>query len=239
MNVVNIASNMTLERRATKIRNLMGDMVGNTLAIGAELLEARATFPVGPKNKLMGWPTWLRNEFKISSDWAGQLIRSYQKFGHLLADGKELPTQKVLNYLASDHVPDSGSAEVIARVRKGEKIGKDKAKKIIAKHLPSPKKANEMARDTGKPVTASDGYVYLGATEEQVKESTERRTVIYAVREAIEKIATLRMTADEWLEYAAPHQLWKAREEDQIERALDWMTALNKAWPKKRDQIRK
>jgi hypothetical protein len=227
--------------RAVHIRKLMSDMVGNTLAIGDELAKARETFPPGgPKNKRAGWATWLRNEFQMSTSWAAKLIQVHHKFGGVLArGGRGLPSQKVLAYLAQDNVPDAAREEAIEHIKKGKKLSKVGAKKLAAKHRPSPKQANKLAQETGKPVEASDGYVYLGATEQQVKESAQRRTIVYAVREAIQCISAVTLSAQDFLEYAAPHQLWKAREEDQIERALDWIKDLAKAWPKKREQLRK
>jgi hypothetical protein len=240
MNVVAIDSAATLERRADRIRSLMTSMVKNTIAIGAELDKAREQFPLGPRNRRMGWQTWLKKEFNISLDWAARLILVNRKFAHRLIDNQPMPTLHVLDYLAKSTTPGAAVDEILERVQKGEKISKAKAKKIARKTLPGPKAANKMARESGKPVEASDGYVYLGATDEQAKESKQRLTVVYALKEAIATIAATsqNMSAVEFLEYGMPHQLWKPDEEQQIEQTLQFLKDLEKAWPKRRDEIR-
>jgi hypothetical protein len=222
-----------LQARAAHIRKLMSGMVSNTLAIGEELEKARETFPIGPKGQRMGWATWLRNEFQMSSEWAKKLIQAQRKFGHLGAAGTELPSQKVLVFLARDTVPDAARDEVMAEVAKGKKVGAEKAKAIARKHLPSPKKANALARETGKPVEASDGYVYLGATDEQMHKAAQRRTAVYSVREAVETLSKVELKATDFLEYALPHQLWKKRNQHEIKKALRWLNELNVAWKKR------
>lgn len=235
--VVPLRPSVPLERRAQRIRNLMTDMVRNALGIGEELSNAYETFPLGPKKTRMGWKTWLKT-IGLSNSYAISLIQVYRKFGYLNADGVQVPAIKVLRLLVREVTPESARQEVLDRVKGGERIGEPKAKNIVQKHLPSPKKANEIARETGKPTAASDGYVYLGATAEQARESVERRTLVYSAKEAIKTLAEISITAEEFLEYAAPHQLWKAREEQQIDDALEWLRALHKAWPEKRNQIR-
>jgi hypothetical protein len=240
MNVVALDNAATLDRRAERIRKLMTSMVTNTLAIGDELDKAREAFPAGPKNRRMGWQTWLKKEFNISLAWATRLILVNRKFAHRLDSTKPMPTLHLLDYLAQTTVPGAAVDEILERTQKGEKIGKRKAKKIVQQKLPGPKAANKMARETGKPVEASDGYVYFGATDEQVKDSNQRLTVTYALKEAIATIAATsqNMSAVEWLNYAQPWTLWKPDEESAIEQALDFMKELMKAWPKRRDEAR-
>lgn len=222
------ANSMALNRRAERIRSLMVDMTHNLLTIGRELVEARRAFPTGPNGEPMGWSKWVKKEFNFSKSWAGRLMAVTRKFGEV-PKGHLIPI-KVLIYLARRETPEAGRKEVMRRIAQGEHIGEGKAKKIVQKHLPSPKKANEIAKQTGKPTVASDGYVYLGADAKDVKQSAERRTVVYAVRDAVSCLATIDLTATEFLEYAMPHQLWKAKEEHEIKDALKWLQALSKAW---------
>jgi hypothetical protein len=46
-------------------------------------------------------------------------------------------------------------------------------------------------------------------------------------------LAGQQLSAAEFLEYAAPHQLWKAKNEYQIADALQWLSALSHAWEKR------
>lgn len=224
---------VALDRRAEKIRGLMANMVKNTIAIGAELAKAYESFPIGPKGQRMGWKTWLKEQCNIKQNWAGTLIRTNQKFGHLLGNAERVPSASVLEFLARDSVTDAARTEVIIRHRKGEKISKKKAKAIARKHLPGPKAANKQARETGKPVEASDGYVYLGATDEQMYKAAQRRTVVYGAREAIETLSAIQLTATEFLEFALPHQLWRKDNQQQIEQAYGWLGDLRKEWEKR------
>lgn len=229
MLATNIAS--ILDQRAKKIRELMQDAVGNMLAIGGELATARDSFEIGPKGQRMGWKKWLKDEIQISEEYAAQLIRTNEKFGHLAVGDRQLPSMKVLDFLGREHVPEKARKEVLRRVNKGEAIGKGKAEKIVNQHRPSPKKAIQIAQETGKAVVASDGYLYMGASEHELKQADVRRTVVYAVRDAVETLARINLTPVQFLEFAHAHQLWERGKNDhEIADAIKWLTALNRAW---------
>jgi hypothetical protein len=233
-NVVPMEAEISRERRAERIRKLMADMAHNTLAIGGELERAQETFEIGPNGQRMGWRSWLKTEFKLGLNWANSLIRAHRKFGHLIGSADRLPSASVLIFLGREATPKAATQEVLKRTAKGETVGRIGSQEIVKKHLPSPKKANAIAKQTGTPTAASDGYVYLGASDADVKQSAQRRTVVYAVREAVETIAKVQVSAEDFLEYALPHQLWKAKNEHQIKQAADWLGALSHAWAKRR-----
>jgi hypothetical protein len=218
------------EAAAERIRSLMRDWSRHTVEIGLELKAAKATFPIGPRKQLMGWRTWLKKEFKLTFGHAAKLIVAAEKFGHLHQRNKLLPSGKVLNFLSHKTTPRAAVKEVLRRAARGEKIGAQRAEQIAAKHAPSPKEANRQAKASGKPVLASDGYLYFGTSKEQAKHSENRRTVIYAVRRAIETLATIEHAPHEFLSLALPHQLWNREEEKQIGRAAKWLNALHVAW---------
>jgi hypothetical protein len=220
------------EQHAARIRQLMQDWTNNSIALGEELRAARDTFPIGAKNARLGWSQWLRAEFGITERRARSLIQVATQFGCAAAEVNV--GGRVLEFLATKTVPPKGREEVIARLKKGERIGREQAKEIVAKHRPTPTKAIEIAQETGKIVEASDGYLYTGASKQQMKESTERRTLVYAVHRAVETLATVQLTADQFIEYALPHQLWNEQEEGQIELAAAWLNSLNKVWKRRK-----
>jgi hypothetical protein len=223
----------TLSASSKRIRHLMVDMAKNALALGAELSTALEHFPVGPRGQRMGWKRWLKDECALSDSYAKRLIQVHGKFGHLARGSREMPSLRVLALLVPQKIPESARTEVLERHAKGERVGAGKAKEIVKKHLPSPKKANEIAQQTGKPTTASDGFVYLGASDGEIKDSVARRTQVYAVREAVNCLATQKLSAADFLEYAHPHQLWKARDEHEITDAIEWLSDLNSRWGKR------
>jgi ParB-like chromosome segregation protein Spo0J len=124
-------------------------------------------------------------------------------------------------------------APVEKRVGKDGKARKQPASKVTEKHrLPSPKKANEQAKETGKPTLASDGYIYFGTSEENAKAGEDQRAMVYGVRRALDHLANINLTGTEFLKYASPWQLWKPEEAKVIKRALKWLTSLDAAWDK-------
>lgn len=231
MTAIVTQANMTTFRaaKAARIRELMQRWTDNSMKLGFELREARDTFEIIHNRGRVGWKQWLRHEIGIGEVYANSLVLVAEKFGHL--DSQDIGVSfRVLRFLSHETTPDAATREVFRRAKHGEKIGRVKAKKIADTHRPPPKEANKIARETGKPTLASDGFLYLGGTKEQVKESTERRTLVYAVRRAIETLATVETSPNQFLETALPHQLWTRKEEKQIDDALRWLSALKAAW---------
>jgi len=225
------ANNLETARRASakRVRDLMAQWSTSTVEIGLELIEALEFFPKeGPNNSRPGWARWLRSECGIGENHASGLMNIGRKFGHL--KGKRLPGNRVLRLLSYTTTPEAGVREVLRRVQRGEDVPAKAAKEIVDKHRPKPKDANKQAKETGKPVLASDGYLYFGASKEQARASEERRTVVYSVRRAVECLASVEVTPHQFLESALPHQLWNREDEKQIDRALKWLNALHAAW---------
>src|SRR5262245_44592837 len=217
-----------MHARAERIRQLMLNWTQHIIALGAELKEARDTFTEIRNNHSIGWAAWLKTEIGITDEYATRLIRIADKFG---ASRPELATSvAVLKFLSRDNIPAAGRREVIRRIKRGELITEDKAKKIVDQHRPKPDKAIAIAKETGKPTLASDGFLYFGASKQEIKESTARRTIVYAVRRAISTLAAIDLSPHQFLESALPHQLWSAKEAHEIKAAADWLAALNTAW---------
>lgn len=218
---------------ARRIRELMDDWTNNTLDLGAELDRAADTFPINPKrpNERPGFMQWAKKETGLSESQIGCLLQVHRKFGPH-RNGARL-SHNVMRLLSVDSVPEDARREVIERVAKGEKIGPATAKEIADKHrLPTPRAANKQAKDEGRPVLASDGYIYLGGDPEKAKEGEDRRTMVYGVRRALETLGEIQLTPTQFLNYALPHQLWTAEEAKVIKRALRWLAALDAAWDK-------
>lgn len=94
--------------------------------------------------------------------------------------------------------------------------------------LPSKDEANAIARETGKAVTASDGKIYTGTTDQEAEAYTDRRNRAYSVIDAINTLYTVACTVSpaEWMEQA---ETWWLQDLDElnIEQAAEWLRNLD------------
>ncbi len=220
-----------LEQHTKRVKQLMENFSTNTIELGVELKQARDKFPATSNNRNAtrpGWHKWL-NEVGVTVSQATNLIKVAERFGRAGARTKGIG-RTILVLLSEHATPDAAIRDVVRRVRKGEKITEPKAKKIINKHRPKPAEANKIAKETGKAVLASDGYIYLGADKADVKEATAKRTVIFAIRSAIETLGAIELTPQQLLAMAAPHQLLHLNDGNQIPRAATWLVKFSRAW---------
>jgi hypothetical protein len=225
------------EASATRIRELMKDWTRNTLGLGEELARIRDTFPRDPNNPTrnrLGFMKWCKHHTALSQGQITKLIQIYRKFGHHSTGNDPLP-HRVMQLLSVDTVPDSARDEAMERKARGEVVGEKQAKEIRQRHrLPSPVAANAQAKEERRPVLASDGYIYFGADPKQAKEGEDRRTMVYGIRRALDTLGNIKLTANEFLKYALPHQLWTKEESEVIRTSLRWLRALNVAWNKRK-----
>jgi hypothetical protein len=235
--VINMPATVEKSRDASakRIRDLMVNWTQNTLDLGAELAKARETFSTDPKrtrDERPGFIKWCQQQFGLGGHHINSLIKVHEKFGGH-RDAPRL-SQKVLRILATDSVPDSARQEAIERSGRGERLRGTDAKEIADRHrLPSPKAANDQAKEEKRPVLASDGYIYFGTDPDKAKEGEDRRTMVYGVRRALETLGGIELTASQFLSYALPHQLWTKEEGKIIKQALRWLTSLDAAWDKR------
>lgn len=235
--LVPLSEDTERKARAERIRELLTDWSRQTLNIGKELKQTRDKFfPLtktrGGKARI-GWSKWLRHEFNMGERYATGLIRIFEKLGNKVS-GTQIVDRFVLTMMARNSTTESARQEIIGRSKQGEHIGRDDAHKIIKKHHPKPSEASKLARETGKPVLASDGYIYFGATKEQATEIEKRRSVVFGVRRCVDTLAAMEITPQQFLEYALPHQLYQFDEGGRVDRAARWLTALSAAWDRKK-----
>ena len=218
------------EAMAARIKDLSQRWAENTIALGREFKRARDTFHIEGSNHRPGWYDWIRKETGWSESHAVKLIRIADKFGARgVAAGISF---KVLDFLARDTTPEEGVKEVFRQSKRGNVIGLDKAKEIVAPHreYPKPKEANEKAKETGKAILASDGNYYFGTSKEAADAYERKKKIVYGVRDAVETLAAVGMTPGAFLKYADKHQLWRLDEEHQLTAARDWLNGLLEAW---------
>jgi hypothetical protein len=215
---------------AKSIKELMRDWTSNTLALGAELTNARATFPEHPKRPgyYLGFSKWAKQTTGLSDRYVRTLIQVHQKFDGIR--GSDRLGHKVMRLLIAKDVPESARIEARDRAARGEHLTTKDAKKIVKAHLPTAKEANQQAKEEGRPVFARDGNIYFGTDAMKAKEGENRRTMIYGVRKALDTLGNINLTGREFLSYALPHQLWDAEEAPIIKKALRWLTMLDTAW---------
>src|SRR5262245_24006080 len=209
MSVVELSNSETYrEAAARRLKELMRNWTANTLALGAELMQAAETFPVNPRrtDERPGFMRWAKQATGLSQTQITSLLAVHRKFGHRHSDVRL--SQNVMMYLSRAEVPESARIEAVDRAERGEHITRKDAKKIIKAHaLPSAKQANAQAKEEGRPVLARDGFIYFGTDPGRAKEGEDRRTMVYGVRRALETLAGIHLTAHQFLDYAHPHQL--------------------------------
>lgn len=220
------------EAAARRLKALMEKWTSNTLALGAELAASYLRFPINEKkpDERPGFARWARQATGLSVSQINSLIQVHNKFGHRGSGARNL-AQNVLVLLARDDVPESARIEVVQRAEKGDRIGRQEAKKVAEKHkAPTPKAANALAKEEGRPVLASDGFIYFGTDPGRAKEGMDRRKMVYGVKDALEHMGNIQLTGRQFLDYAFPHQLWKPEEAPIIKKALRWLMDLDEAW---------
>lgn len=226
---------VSLAEHTKRVKRLMDDWSKNTVELGLELKQTRdEKFPAKSKARNAsrpGWHNWLK-EIGLSPAQAVNLIHVGEKFGQTRVEPGL--GRKLLVLLSQHTTPQTAFDEVVRRVKKGEKISTRKAKKIVDKHRPKPAEANKIAKETGKAVVASDGYIYLGADKAEVKEATAKRTAIFALRHAIEVLAAIDVTPQQFLDMAHPHQLLHLNENNQINRAALWLVQFARTWKRRK-----
>ncbi len=224
-------SSMAWKEAAEKrIKALMEKWTANTLALGAELAKARERFPLNEKTgRRAGFLTWAKEVTGISKTQVFNLLQVHDRFGHRSEDIKL--GQKVLMLLAQKDVPESARVEIVRRAERGERIDSKETKKIVNKHkLPGPKAANQLAKEEGRPVLSSDGNIYFGTDQQKAVEGADRRRMVYGVKDALQHLAGINLSGEQFLAYAFPHQLWTPDEAPIIKKALKWLTDLDQAW---------
>ena len=231
--VIEIGQNVETYREAAakRIKQLMHNWTANTLALAAELAKAAETFPTNPKkpNERMGFRTWATKTTGLSANYVYNLVQVHKTFAQ--RRGAHQLSGKVMVLLSRPTVPETARQEVLKRSEAGDTIGRGEVAKLIKKHaLPTPKAANQQAKEEGQPVLASDGYIYFGTDPGRAKEGEDRRTMVYGVRKALDTLGKIHLTGRQFLAYAMPHQLWTAEEQHIIKDALRWLQDLDEAW---------
>jgi len=200
-------------------------VVGDVIEIGRRLSECKRICGHG------NWLPWLKREFGWSEDTAERFIQVSALSNQIPQVAEfRLPISALYRF-AAPSTPETARTEIIERAQSGEMISFSEVKCIIdAARLPGPKKANQLAKEEGRPVFASDGYIYFGTDPELAKEGEDRRTMVYGVRRALDTLGNIQLTGRQFLDYALPHQLWDENEAKIIKQALRWLTSLAEAW---------
>ena len=111
------------------------------------------------------------------------------------------------------------------------------ARKIVTgpegqvERLPTPSEAKRIARETHRPVAASDNRIYFGATDEEAEESLRVQEQTYGGVDAIKFLADMHGKTDppHWLSEAYSHMLIEL-ESEHIDHAIEWLQGLRKCW---------
>jgi len=235
----------SLRDAAAKIRAAGQKAVEGYFEIGRQLILARKQFDqygrrlgAGPNGQ---WDKWLKKETGLSASHTRNIMRVVNKFGRLaLSDQK--PTISTLLAITSDDTPAAVVQHVLehpetsqneAQQLRQDIIAQEAEAKVQERPLPTASEARVEARETHHPVLARDGKIYFGATKEEGERAAERRKLIYSVREAVDLLAGLDVTATEWLAEARPWQFHSFNENDEIGAARGWLDELCVQWEKR------
>jgi hypothetical protein len=219
---------------AARIKDLSTKWASNTVALGVEFRKARDTFPLQGIHR-PGWREWLSTETGWSARHALKFVSIAEKF-----DGVEVRhlSHTVLDYLSRDKIPEGARQEIVTRAQEGETVGRSRAKAIVEKHLPTPAQAMKEARTTGKLIHARDGHIYSGATEDEMMAHSQRRHVIYKMKDNIVEIAECPLTPNQWIKSIGDNDHWisefKVRN---IDVAIKFLTALRPLLEKRQEEV--
>jgi len=130
-----------------------------------------------------------------------------------------------------------------SRAKKRESVAKSRARGMesatghvadsdgdAAIALPTPSEAKRIARETHTIQFASDGKMYTGASDEAIKEAGDRRSIVFGARRAIDILANMPKSPQDFLAYAQPHQLWTPEEQHLLAHARQWLNGLVDCW---------
>ena len=219
---------------AKRIKDLSTKWSQNTIALGCEFLAVRDTFPTKGAYR-PGWREWLTAETGWSWRHALKFVTIAEKFEGVEAQHL---SHNVLVYLSQENVPESARQEVVSRSQEGEAVGKGKAKEIVKAHLPTPTQAMKEARETGKLIHARDGHIYSGASEDEMMAHSERRHVVYKLKDNITEIAECPLTPNQWIKSIGDNDHWisefKIRN---IDVAIKFLTALRPLLEKRQEEV--
>ncbi len=219
-----------------RIHKLMDNWTENAIDIGVTLLAAQQKFTRerdrSGRMSYVGWAKWAQETTGLSDAYVRNLTAIAKRFGRDTSRPKV--AVRVLKLLVAKSTPSAARREIERRMKRGDKIQTSHVERAIEKHRPKPAEANKIAKETGKAVLASDGYIYLGADKADVKEATAKRTVIFAIRGAIETLAEVQLSPQQLLDMALPHQLLRLNEGNQIPRAATWLVKFSRAWRRRR-----
>jgi hypothetical protein len=224
-----------LDMKAQRIKALAMEWSKNTVAIGRELKQARDRFPIVNSNHRPGWHDWIRKETGLSAEHAIRFIRIAERFGQRAAASGL--SWKVLDFLSRDTTPAEATNAVLDLAMRGDKITPSRAREIAREHLPTRAEAIKLARETGRLVTARDGFMYSGASEDEMAAYSLRRTVVFGIERAFNHIADCDWSPKEWVARAEDHWVSDLNL-GKLDAAIDFLTKLRPLLEKRQKVVR-
>jgi len=224
-----IAAQSRLAKLTKRGINAQQKAVDGVLELGEVLLEGKEFFPKtnmsGSRFERPGYKEWVTASFSLTPKHANVFIRTFKKFGAAgVPSGLSFAS---LQILGREGTPAEVVSEVFDRAASGEIIGRPTVRKMIAqKKRPTPQQARADARSTGKPVEASDGNIYLGATKEEEAENDRRIATVYGLKNAVEAIANIGLTPKDFVGLAALHERWWEKDQWALKSASEFLKNL-------------
>ena len=221
-------------------------MIGDWIATAEAFEEVAAKFANGrggkrgnqntPKDQLFS--EWVKTETPYSPDVVARMRKGASKLRTLARSHVRIHHTTADRLFRGDPHPEAVEA-VLDRIESGEKVSHREAQQInrVARDMDgeaplfSPKKANQVARETGQPQIASDGRLYLGLSAEEVAHGKAQNKLDFGIIDGVAFFSSIEISPEEWLnpENSALME-WPVTDPPKIKEAVDWLKGLAKAW---------
>lgn len=235
-----------LRGAAEKIRGHGRRAAQHIVEIGRELLGVRARL-----HQEGTFLTWLRAEFDWSHMTAYRFMRVAERFTNLVTAGVPFEIDvSALYVLAEAKTPEAAREAVVEAALEGCRVTHAQANAAVgaaeqareqgkgpaeqraaaaqAARLPTPSQARKQAAEIGRPVLASDGYLYSGKSKAQGKAEEAHTQRIFAYVNPIRALAETQQEPEDWLAELPPYM--RDTVDEHLARARDRINRLMELW---------
>lgn len=232
------------ETKAAEIWQRHNRMVDDWIVTAAILDEVAARFLAARKER--GWNVtaedtfkkWVERETPYSESYAGKMRATARRLADTGRPRVAIPSS-VAQEIVRESVPNNIVNAILDRAESGDVPSLREARKIrqaanemdSEAPLPSPTKANQIARDTGKPQVATDGRLYIGLTPEEVEQGKAENKLDFGIIDGVAFFSSIEISPEEWLAQDSSALMeWSVTDPPPIREAADWLKGLAKAW---------
>ncbi len=177
---------------------------------------------------------WVKGETPYTPKQVASMLHALKS---LPTDARATVGHRVMNRLTAGDIDETVVSTVLERdgdpvsFREAAKINRAAREMDSGATLPTPVKANEIARDTGKPQVANDGRLYLGLPPEEVAKGKAENKLDFGIIDGVAFFSSIQISPEEWLKQdSSALQEWSVTNPPHIATAANWLKDLAKAW---------